>query len=160
MRRKARALGHKWEHNDELDEDICSVCGLTITEVRSVIRVRINWAPATCTAPKTCTVCGSTRGEPVDHSWVDATCTTPKTCSVCGATMGVANGHKVSGITCTVCGQVVVTINDVGVTYSDASGIDIKIETIDKVMGGDVISLLHNLYNDKYNTVDIARGNI
>ena len=137
---EGEALGHKWEHNDELDEDICSVCGLTITEATLGYPCTHKWAPATCTAPKTCTVCGSTRGEPVDHSWVDATCTTPKTCSVCGATMGVANGHKVSGITCTVCGQVVVTINDVGVTYSDASGIDIKIETIDKVMGGDVIS--------------------
>lgn len=137
---EGEALGHKWEHNDELDEDICSVCGLTITEATLGYPCTHKWTPATCTAPKTCTVCGSTRGEPVDHSWVDATCTTPKTCSVCGATMGVANGHKVSGITCTVCGQVVVTINDVGVTYSDASGIDIKIETIDKVMGGDVIS--------------------
>ena len=28
------------------------------------------------------------------HTWVDATCTTPKTCSVCGATEGSALGHS------------------------------------------------------------------
>ena len=137
---EGKALGHKWVHNAELDEDICSVCGITITEVTLGRPCTHNWAPATCTEPKKCTICGSTRGEPLGHSWVEATCTTPKTCSVCGATTGVANGHTVSGITCTVCGQVVVTINEVGVTYSDASGIDIRIDSIDRVMGGDVIS--------------------
>ena len=29
-----------------------------------------------------------------DHSWNDATCTAPKTCSVCGTTEGEALGHK------------------------------------------------------------------
>lgn len=30
-----------------------------------------------------------------DHKWVDATCTEPKTCTVCGETEGEALGHKV-----------------------------------------------------------------
>ena len=51
------------------------------------------WADATCTAPKTCTTCGATDGEAKGHTWTDATCTAPKTCSVCGATDGEAKGH-------------------------------------------------------------------
>ena len=30
---------------------------------------------------------------PCEHDWADATCTAPKTCSLCGATDGEANGH-------------------------------------------------------------------
>lgn len=37
------------------------------------------WAEATCTEPKTCTVCGETEGEPLGHDFVDGICT------VCGA---------------------------------------------------------------------------
>ena len=48
---------------------------------------------ATCTEPKTCTVCGATEGEALGHSMSDATCTEPKTCTVCGATEGEALGH-------------------------------------------------------------------
>lgn len=56
------------------------------------------------------------------HTWVDATCTTPKTCSVCGATSGSALGHTsvnypnvaptttsigyTGGSYCSVCGAV------------------------------------------------------
>ena len=63
------------------------------------------FANATCQAPKTCTVCGATEGELGDHAWVDATCTAPKTCSTCQATEGEALGHNVSDETykCTVC---------------------------------------------------------
>lgn len=52
-----------------------------------------NWKDATCTAPKTCSVCGATEGEPIEHTWMDATCTAAKTCSVCGATEGNSLGH-------------------------------------------------------------------
>ena len=51
------------------------------------------WTDATCTAPKTCSVCGETEGEALGHTWVDADCDTPKTCSVCSATEGEALGH-------------------------------------------------------------------
>ena len=63
-----------------------------------------NWSDATCTAPKTCKTCNATEGSAAGHSWKDATCTTPKTCSKCGATEGSAAGHSYSNGTCSVCG--------------------------------------------------------
>ncbi len=91
------------------------------------------WTDATCTAPKTCTLCGETEGEALGHTdadgdgncdrcgtalstecahnWTDATCTDPKTCTLCGATEGEALGHDWRGATCTsakicaVCGE-------------------------------------------------------
>ena len=41
-----------------------------------------NYAEATCTKPKTCTLCGATTGSATGHSWKNATCTEPATCSV------------------------------------------------------------------------------
>ena len=53
------------------------------------------WDAATCTAPKTCSVCGAAEGSPLGHDWADATCTAPKTCkrTGCGATEGNPLGH-------------------------------------------------------------------
>ena len=59
------------------------------------------FAPATCTEPKTCTVCKATEGEALGHKFADATCTAPKTCTVCNATEGEALGHKFADATCT-----------------------------------------------------------
>ena len=39
-----------------------------------------------------------------DHSWTDATCTAPKTCTLCGETEGSALGHSYVSGTCTTCG--------------------------------------------------------
>lgn len=67
------------------------------------------WLAATCTAPKTCTECGETEGEPLGHSWTDATCADPKTCATCHLTEGEALGHAWTDATtetpktCTVC---------------------------------------------------------
>ncbi len=69
------------------------------------------WQNADCDTPKTCSVCGQTKGEAVGHSWVNADCDTPKTCSVCGQTEGEALGHSWVNAdcdtpkTCSVCGQ-------------------------------------------------------
>lgn len=42
--------------------------------------------------------------EPVcQHSWTEATCTAPKTCSLCGVKEGVALGHTYDTGICTVC---------------------------------------------------------
>ena len=59
------------------------------------------WKAATCTTPKTCSVCGTKEGEPLGHKWDEATCTTPKTCSVCGMKEGEPLGHKWNEATCT-----------------------------------------------------------
>ena len=48
-----------------------------------------------------CLICGYT----CPHSWLDATCTAPKTCTVCGETEGEALGHSYENNVCTVCGQ-------------------------------------------------------
>ena len=58
-----------------------------------------NFAPATCTAPKTC-ACGATEGVALEHSFAPATCTVPKTC-VCGTTEGVTLEHSFAPATCT-----------------------------------------------------------
>ena len=41
---------------------------------------------------------------PCTHDWADATCTAPKTCALCGATEGEALGHNYADCVCTVCG--------------------------------------------------------
>lgn len=58
------------------------------------------WQDATCTAAKTCSICGNTDGNPLGHQWAEATCTTPKTCSVCGETKGGTCSHKWESATC------------------------------------------------------------
>lgn len=57
------------------------------------------WEEATCTTPKTCSVCGETEGEAPGHVWKEATCTTAQTCSVCNEIMGVHLGHLVESWT-------------------------------------------------------------
>ena len=45
----------------------------------------------------TCSICDDSYTEVITapgHTWTDATCTAPKTCSVCGATEGEALGHS------------------------------------------------------------------
>lgn len=72
---------------------LCKVTWESKTELTSLSVHVHDWQPATCTAPKTCSVCQAVEGEANGHSWVDATCTAPKTCSVCQATEGEALGH-------------------------------------------------------------------
>ena len=84
----------------------CSKCGDTYV-ADEVEALGHDWADATCTAPKTCKVCGETEGEALGHDWADATCTTPKTCKVCGETEGEALGHTYDNACdadCNVCG--------------------------------------------------------
>lgn len=47
------------------------------------------------------------RGAWCAHSWQDATCTEPKTCTICGATEGEANGHSYTEnpMVCDICGK-------------------------------------------------------
>ena len=70
-----------------------------------------NWDDADCTTPKTCELCGETRGKAKGHDWEDATCTKKKTCSVCSITEGEVLEHKweeatcTSAKTCSLCGK-------------------------------------------------------
>lgn len=59
------------------------------------------WQEASCSAPKTCLLCGNTDGEALPHTWQDATCTEAKICSICSATEGEALGHMWQEATCT-----------------------------------------------------------
>lgn len=52
------------------------------------------WNAATCTAPKTCSLCSETEGEALGHKWEAATCLVPEKCSVCHETKGEALGHN------------------------------------------------------------------
>ena len=67
------------------------------------------WYAATCSAPKTCSLCGEIEGEPLPHTWGEATCTNAKTCAVCKATEGNPLPHTwetancTNAKTCTVC---------------------------------------------------------
>ena len=76
----------------------CSKCGHSYQ--MDLPKTYHTFADATCTEPKTCTVCGATEGAANGHKWTDATCTQPKTCTVCAATEGAANGHKWTDATC------------------------------------------------------------
>lgn len=71
--------------------------GVVIIVVASILYVSLyhDWAPATCTEPQTCKICGKTQGDPLGHDYEDASCTKPKTCKRCGSTDGAALGHKV-----------------------------------------------------------------
>lgn len=51
------------------------------------------WVEATCVAPKTCSECDATEGEPLGHTWLEANCYTAKTCAVCNVTEGDPLGH-------------------------------------------------------------------
>ena len=91
---------------DENGDDI-DVPTKTYTITVSVAACEHQWDDATCTAPKTCSICGATEGEANGHSWTDATCIAPKTCSACGETEGEidadAHDYGEDGI-CTLCG--------------------------------------------------------
>lgn len=60
-----------------------------------------DFTEATCSAPKTCILCKLTEGEPLDHDYSEATCTTAKTCSVCKKTSGRPAPHDYIPATCT-----------------------------------------------------------
>ena len=103
------ACGNKCEHTyDNACDATCNDCG----ETREVSAHQ--WNDATCTTPKTCTVCQATEGEMLPHNWEDATCVTAKACKICGTTEGAALGHSPAeddgdcgtDVLCTVCGAV------------------------------------------------------
>lgn len=87
------------------------------------------WNDATCTTPKTCSLCNETEGEPLGHEFEEATCILPEVCSICNAENGEALGHTIivdaaveptcteNGLTegshCEVCNEIIISQNDV-----------------------------------------------
>lgn len=71
----------------------CDACGENHTE--TVEKLAHSFADATCTAPKTCTVCGAEEGEALQHSWDEGKVVTEPTEQTEGECL----------YTCTVCGQ-------------------------------------------------------
>ena len=57
--------------------DTCSRC--TYTTYNEIAATGHTWTPATCTAPKTCSVCSATEGDALGHSWGKWTVVTPAT---------------------------------------------------------------------------------
>ena len=51
------------------------------------------WKVATCTTPKTCSLCGEVEGVELGHNWNEATCEVPKTCERCAITEGEPLEH-------------------------------------------------------------------
>lgn len=86
---------------------------LSISCMLSGCHISHEWQDATCTTPKTCSVCGKTEGEALGHTWVDATCSEAKHCSVCGETDGNPLEHTLTKANyqqpsiCEVCGETV-----------------------------------------------------
>lgn len=77
----------------------CLVCDSGV----AASKISHSFSDATCTAPRTCTLCGATRGEPREHSWSGASCTIPKTCTECKVTEGSPLGHTTSNGICERC---------------------------------------------------------
>lgn len=79
----------------------CSVCGDSFRD-SNTNALGHSWTNATCTTPKSCSLCSLTDGSATGHNWNTATCTTPKTCSKCEKTEGTALGHSWNAATCTM----------------------------------------------------------
>ena len=68
------------------------------------------WVDATCTAPKTCSICSATEGEALGHEAGDeATCTAAQICTRCDYVFVAALGHdeeshEAKAATCTAIG--------------------------------------------------------
>ena len=68
------------------DQSCQTSVALTVNHVKG--------APATCTTPESCEVCGKILTEAIGHKAGAApTCTEPQTCTVCGAVIQEALGH-------------------------------------------------------------------
>ena len=116
------ACGNKCEHNYDNDCDaICNDC----EETREV--GAHDWSAATCTASKSCKICGATEGEALGHDWKATDCVSAKTCKTCGATEGEALGHTPADddgdcsteVKCTVCGEITTAAKTNHIAHAD-----------------------------------------
>ena len=59
----------------------CSVCNEVLVAQTEIPAKGHTWTAASCTAPRTCSVCGETDGEPLGHDWGEWTVTAEATCT-------------------------------------------------------------------------------
>ena len=59
----------------------CSVCGVVLVAQIEIPAKGHTWTAASCTAPRSCSSCGATDGEPLGHDWGAWTVTTEATCT-------------------------------------------------------------------------------
>lgn len=96
----------------------CSVCGDKI--VTAIEKNAHSYKAATCTSPKTCSVCGKADGTALGHKYGNATCYDAAKCTVCGITTGSVAGHKFVNGTCSGCGLTTAKINEISHEFSIA----------------------------------------
>ncbi len=130
------------------------ICGIAAGILITGCGHQHSWDEATCTAPKTCSACGETEGEPLGHQWVDADCENPKTCSRCGETDGEAQGHTTDLGVCSACGMPVnfEKFNELSKKLNSVSLPDsshIKGNTVDQMYKGCV-----TIYDESVSTVE------
>ena len=53
----------------------CTSCGKTVSAYEELPATGHSWNAATCTDPKTCSICGATEGSVLGHDYVDGICT-------------------------------------------------------------------------------------
>ena len=96
-----------------------NACDTKCNECEEEREITHSFKDATCTEPKTCTVCSLTEGEPNGHtpSADDGDCTTPVSCSICQATVVEAraehealedDGNCMTAIYCKHCEQIAI----------------------------------------------------
>lgn len=105
--------GHRLSVYDCNTPGYCLVCGSAV----AASDLTHQFANATCTAPRTCSICGDTRGQSLGHKWNAAGCTVAKTCSVCGETEGEALGHTTDNGECERCGKGLFPTNHARICY-------------------------------------------
>ena len=62
----------------------CSVCNEILVAQTEIPAKGHTWTAASCTKPRTCSVCSATDGDPLGHDWSDWTVTTEATCTAKG----------------------------------------------------------------------------
>ena len=73
---------------------LCMVIGLSACNLFSVTSAcNHQWVEATCTTPKTCSLCKATEGSALGHSGGNATCSQKGICSVCNEEYGDIGVH-------------------------------------------------------------------
>ena len=74
---------------------VCMVIGLSACNLFSTTSVcNHQWVEATCTTPKTCSLCKATEGDALGHTGGNATCSQKAICTVCNEEYGESGIHS------------------------------------------------------------------